>query len=126
MSERLAAVVEALGLRPGEQVLEVGCGHGVAATLALEKGVTFVGVDRSPKMIQAAVKRNRAWVDADKAEFIACELEDLDLGVRRFDVVFASRVGLLHREPERGRRLLSRWLAPHGRLHVFYDKPGGA
>jgi ubiquinone/menaquinone biosynthesis C-methylase UbiE len=123
VSERLAAVVDALELMPGERVLEIGCGHGVGATYVLEKGASVVGVDRSPKMIAAATERNGAWVDAGKAEFIRGELETLDLGDRRFDVVFASRVGFIHREPERGRELLSQWLEPDGRLHVFYDTP---
>jgi len=123
MSERLEAVVEALELTPGEQVLEVGCGHGVAATYVLEAGATIVGVDRSPKMIVAATERNRSWVETGKAKFIQGELETLDLGGRRFDVVFASRVGFIHREPERGRELLTRCLKPGGRLHVFYDAP---
>jgi ubiquinone/menaquinone biosynthesis C-methylase UbiE len=123
MSDRLAAIVKALDLEPGERVLEVGCGHGVAATYVLEAGATFVGVDRSPKMIARATERNRSWVEAGKAEFVQAELETLDLGHRRFDVAFAARVGLTWREPERGRELLARWLEGGGRLHIFYDAP---
>ena len=109
-------------MKPGERVLEIGCGHGVAATYVLETGASIVGVDRSPKMIAAATERNGAWVNAGKAEFVQGELETLDLGDRRFDVVFASRVGLTSRA-ERGRELLARWLEADGRLHVFYDAP---
>jgi ubiquinone/menaquinone biosynthesis C-methylase UbiE len=120
---RLRAIVDELGLQPGERVLEIGCGHGVAASLVCEAGASVLGVDRSPKMIAAASQRNRAHVQAGRAEFLLGELESLDLGSRRFDVVFAARVGLTVREPERARSALSRWLEPHGRLHVFYDTP---
>ena len=50
-------------------------------------------------------------------------LEDADLGDRRFDTIFACRVGLFHREPDRARELAERWLAPGGTLHVAYDSP---
>ena len=107
MSERLRAIVDGLALRPGDHVLEIGCGHGVAATMVCERlatgGGCLTAIDRSPKMIAAAAHRNAAFVTAGRAEFLVMELEALDLGERRFDVVFAVRVGLFHREPQRAR-----------------------
>ncbi len=125
MSERLQAVVDQLGLRPDDRVLEIGSGHGVAATLVcerLEEG-RLTAIDRSAKMIAAAERRNAAHVEAGKAEFLVSALEDLDLGDRRFELIFAVRVGLFHREPVRSRRLAEKWLAPGGRLLVFWDEP---
>jgi ubiquinone/menaquinone biosynthesis C-methylase UbiE len=121
MSDRLERVVDRLGLRPGDRVLEIGCGHGVAATLVCERGGRLTAVDRSPKMVAAATKRNAAFVEAGTAEFLLGSLEELDLGDRRFEKIFAVRVGLFHREPERARRLTERWLAPGGTLLTAYD-----
>jgi ubiquinone/menaquinone biosynthesis C-methylase UbiE len=126
MSERLRRVVDALGVRPDDRVLEIGCGHGVAASMVcdlLDSG-RFTAVDRSPKMVEAARARNAGPVAAGRAEFLVGELEDLDLGDRRFDLVFAARVGLFHREPDRAHELVVPWLAPGARVHSFYDEPG--
>jgi ubiquinone/menaquinone biosynthesis C-methylase UbiE len=127
MTERLRSIVEQLGIRPDDRVLEIGCGHGVAATLVCERleGGRLTAVDRSPKMIEAARRRNADYIEAGKAEFLVANLEDVDLGDRRFDKIFAVRVGLFHREPERARGIAGRWLNPGGEVSVFFDSPSG-
>ena len=128
MSDRLRRVVDRLDVSPGDRVLEIGCGHGVAATLVCERGGRLTAIDRSPKMVEAAARRNAAYVDAGTAEFLVASLERLDLGDRRFEKIFAVRVGLFHREPERARRLAERWLAPGGidrqRVRLAIDEDG--
>ena len=126
MSERLRSIVEGLDIQPGARVLEIGCGHGVAATLVCERldGGFLTAVDRSAKMIEAAARRNAEHVAAGRAEFLVAKLEELDLGERRFDKVFAVRVGLFHRERERARSRVERWLAPGGEVRALFDEPG--
>ncbi len=127
MSERLRSIVEQLDIGPDDRVLEIGCGHGVAATLVCERleGGHLTAVDRSAKMIQAATRRNAAYIEAGKARFLVATFEDLDLGNRRFDKIFAIRVGHSHRYPERARSIVERWLAPGGAVFVFFDPPSG-
>lgn len=126
MSERLRSIVESLDIRPGDRVLEIGCGHGVAAELVCERldGGFLTAVDRSPKMIEAASRRNAEHVAAGRAEFLVAPLEDLGLGDRRFDKIFAIRVGLFHRDPERAHGLVGRWLSRGGEVRAFFDEPG--
>lgn len=125
MSERLRSVVEQLEIRPDDRVLEIGCGHGVAATLVCERLVEglLTAVDRSAKMIEAATRRNAVHVEAGRAEFLVAKLEDLDLGERRFDKIFAVRVGLFHRNPDRAHDIVRRWLAPGGTVVARFDEP---
>lgn len=106
-------------------MLEVGCGHGVAADLICQQlsGGRLVAIDRSAKMIAAAVRRNARHISAGLAEFHVAELEDFDPGERRFDAVLAIRVGIFHREPERARAIVSRWLKPRGRIIAEFDEP---
>jgi ubiquinone/menaquinone biosynthesis C-methylase UbiE len=125
MSDRISNFVEAMNVQPDDKVLEIGCGHGVAATLVcerLDKG-RYLAVDRSQKMIDTAIKRNDAFVRAGRASFMPGSLETLDLGKQRFDKVFAMRVRLFKDDPERARALAERWLAPGGQLFVEYDEP---
>lgn len=125
MSERLRKVVERLGVRPDDRILEIGCGHGVAATLVCERleGGHLIAIDRSKKMIKAAERRNTPYIEAGRAEFIIADLEDFAPKDRRFDKIFAVRVGLFHREPERARNIAERWLAPGGEILAPFDPP---
>lgn len=126
MSQRLRSVVERLDIQPEDQILEIGCGHGVAATFVCERlnGGRLTAIYRSPAMIRAAARRNSAYVEAGVAEFIQASLEDADLGDRRFNKIFAVRLGLFDQEPIRAQRLAQRWLAPHGLLLIVVDRPG--
>lgn len=99
MSERLRSIVESMATRPGDDVLEIGCGHGVAAAMICEKLATgrLVAIDRSRKMIDASVRRNGKYIEAGIAEFRVADVLDYDPGPRRFDRILAVRVGLFHR-----------------------------
>jgi ubiquinone/menaquinone biosynthesis C-methylase UbiE len=86
-------------IRPADRVLEIGCGHGVAATIVCQRlqGGRLTAVDRSN--IEAAKRRNAKEITAGRAEFIVGNLEQLDVGDRRFDKIFAVRVGFFFRQP---------------------------
>jgi ubiquinone/menaquinone biosynthesis C-methylase UbiE len=90
MSDRLRAVVDQLDVGPAERVLEIGCGHGVSATLVCERlrSGRLTAVDRSATMVEAAARRNAEHVASGRAEFLVAELEALDLGERRFNLVY--------------------------------------
>jgi ubiquinone/menaquinone biosynthesis C-methylase UbiE len=126
VSERLRKIVDELDIQPADRVLEIGCGHGVAADFVCRRleGGRLTAIDRSAKMVEAAARRNADHVQGGRAEFLVRELENLDLGNRRFDKVFAVRVGLFHREPERARALVEPWLAPGGSVTSVFDPPG--
>lgn len=125
MSDRIRRFVEAMQVMPDDRVLEIGCGHGLAATLVCAglDGGRYLGVDRSQKMIAAAAGRNVAFVQAGVARFLLGSLETLAPETGKFDKVFAMRVRLFVEDPDKADALARRWLAPGGRIFVEYDEP---
>jgi SAM-dependent methyltransferase len=124
-SERLLWAVDVLDVQPGDRVLEVGCGHGVAASLVCERldGGRLTAIDRSAKMIDMAVRRNEEHVAAGRAAFETVALERADLGAERFDKVFGVHVAALWRSDE-ALAVVREHLAPGGALYVFSQAPG--
>src|SRR3954470_3620380 len=113
-SERVVWAVDTLEVRPADRLLEVGCGHGVAVSLVGERLTTgtITAIDRSPKMIDMARRRNREHVDAGRAVLEAVPLEDTDFGDRRFDKVFAFNVAPFWLQPEVALGAVREHLAP--------------
>lgn len=119
-SARQQWAVSSIRLAPADRVLEVGCGHGVAATLICERLTTgrYLGIDRSETMIDRAERRNERHVAAGVAAFASCALVDLD-SAERFDCVLAIHVGVFERgEPTAELEVVRRHLDVDGRLCV--------
>lgn len=108
--------VELLAPQPGELILEIGCGHGIATALVLASGAKVVAVDRSAKMIAACRKRNPT-VEAREAEF-----ERLDVG--GFDAVLAVNVDFARHGQADWPRRLHAATKPNGRVVLVLESPG--
>ncbi len=125
--QRLSWAVGVLAPRPGERILEVGCGRGVAVELICEghDDVRVVGIDRSAAAVAAAEVRNRAHVRSGRVRLLRAALADADLD-ERFDRVFAVNVNVFWLNPARELAAVRRLLAPGGRLYLFYEPPSRA
>src|SRR3954464_3145968 len=122
-SERFVWAVDTLQVRPADRLLEVGCGHGVAVSLVCERLTTgtITAIDRPPKMIELATRRNREHIDAGKAVLEAVALEDADLGDRCFDKVFAFNVEPFSLHPAAALGAIREHLTRDGALYLFWD-----
>ena len=131
LSTRLAIVVDALPLRDGMRVLEIGCGPGAAAReVARRVGQGHVhAIDRSAKAIAMAVSKSKPEIEAGRLSFQRIAIEDFRLpeGENPFDLAFACRVGALDgRHPDvgqRARRRVAEALTPNGRLLIDVGDP---
>jgi SAM-dependent methyltransferase len=76
-------VVDALGLAPGQRVLDVGCGPGRHSLALARRGFTVLGVDASEEFVGLA--RDAARAEDLDAAFEVLDVRALDV-VDRFDV----------------------------------------
>ena len=105
LSPRLAAVVDALPLRPGLRVLEIGGAPGAAARAVAERiGAGVIGaeghvlvIDRSPRGVALTERAAAAEISAGRLSVRCVAAEDFELepGERPYDLAFAVRVGAL-------------------------------
>jgi 2-polyprenyl-3-methyl-5-hydroxy-6-metoxy-1,4-benzoquinol methylase len=77
-------------LRPGQRVLDAGCGEGVLSCLAAKQGVEITGTDISAPNIRGAQQLAVEW-DVD-VTFIQSDAEHLPFPDNSFDMVLSSHV----------------------------------
>lgn len=111
-------MLEAARLKPGDRVLDVGCGHGASTLEAAERvgpSGRVSGVDISAEMLEPARKRI-AFEDVNNVELIradaqvhAFEAESFDAAISRFGTMFFE-------DPRAAFANLAHALRPSGRL----------
>jgi SAM-dependent methyltransferase len=112
------AMLDAAKLRPGERVLDVGCGFGTSTLEAAERVAPsgrVVGVDISGAMLQPARQRIAA-AGVDNVELLHADAQAYAFETGSFDVVI-SRFGMMFFEdPQAAFANLARTLRAGGRL----------
>jgi ubiquinone/menaquinone biosynthesis C-methylase UbiE len=119
------AVERLLAIRPGERVLDVGCGNGVSSRRLAELGAQVMAVDYSAGFLELA--RARSADLADRIDYRLVDATDeaqlLALGEGQFDALVCSMVlmdmPVIDPLLRAGRRLL----APGGRFVFAVQHP---
>jgi SAM-dependent methyltransferase len=113
-------VVSLLGVRPADQVLEIGFGPGLAVAELARAGAAHVyGVDHSRVMLRQASRRNVAAIRAGRVTLVNAPVDQLPAALGGpFDAILA--VNSLGFWPAPAERLaeLRRRLAPGGRIAI--------
>ena len=106
-----------IGDPKGSDVLDIGCGDGTFAMSLRERGARIRGVDASPAMIDAAMKR-AAVVQADGAMFQVGRAQRLPFDDDSFDIVVAKTILCFVKDPTDAFAEMARVLRPGGRLVI--------
>jgi SAM-dependent methyltransferase len=107
-------------LRPGETVVDLGCGGGLDVLLASKKVGSegkAIGIDMTPQMLELA-RRNAAQSGVTNAEFHQATIDNLPLADATVDCVISNCVINLAPDKRAVFREIARVLRPGGRLAV--------
>lgn len=113
-------VVERLDIRPGFQILDLGCGTGWATRLLAKThaGVQAIGVDASKSMIAKAEELHSYTI---RARYEVGHFEALDFPDAKFDLVFSMEAIYYAPDLEKALGEIHRVLKPGGKAHIVMD-----
>jgi SAM-dependent methyltransferase len=116
-------LVSRLGVRAGEQWLDLATGTGAVATRAARQGAVVTGLDLAPKLIQTA--RRLAAEEGLEITYEVGDCEDVPHPAASFDVV-SSAVGAIYAPDHAAMaRELARVCKPGGRIGITAWQPSG-
>jgi SAM-dependent methyltransferase len=107
------AALDLLDPKPGERILDIGCGEGTLTKRIMERGATVLGIDNSPEMIAAA--------RANGVDALLLSAEDMQF-FAEFDAAFSNAALHWVLPKEQAARAVFRALKSGGR---FAGEMGG-
>ena len=119
------AVERLLAVRPGERILDVGCGNGVSSRRLAHLGARVVAIDTSARFLELARSRSEELLDRIEYRLVDAtdEAQLLALGEGRYDGLVCNMVlmdmPVIDPLAQAGRRLL----APGGRFVFAVQHP---
>ena len=117
-----AAIVEAIGTRPFDSLLDLGTGTGRMLELLAPLYARAVGVDTSSAML-AVARANLDRAGVNSAHVRLADIQNLPFARNTFDVVTIHQVLHYLGEPERAINEAARVLRPGGRLLIVDFAP---
>ncbi|MCW2961184.1 MAG: Methyltransferase type 12 [Thermoleophilia bacterium] len=128
--KRIHWAVDSMDLRPGQQVLEIGFGNGMAISLVhklIAPDGHIHGIEQSEVQVERGSSRN-SW--AHKHGMLTLEhapLATAELRPDRYDVVFATNLNIFWTgDVSAELAMIKASLRPGGTFYLFYEEPAPA
>jgi SAM-dependent methyltransferase len=115
------ALVEVLGIGPGQRVLDIAAGTGNVALLAARRGAIVTASDLTPRMLElgqarAQAERAEGIESVESIEWIEADAEDLPFPDASFDIVTSAFGAMFAPQPDVVVAEAARVLRPGGLL----------
>jgi SAM-dependent methyltransferase len=117
-------VVQAVGLEPGMEVLDVACGAGNATIPAARSGARVTGLDFQPDLL--AIARERAADAMVDVEWVEGDAQELPFPDASFDRVLSTFGHMFAPDHERTAAEMKRVCRPDGAIGICCWTPEGA
>ena len=102
--------------RPGERVLDVGCGHGGTAVRLAERGCQVVGITISEKQLRIALEKSAKAGARDAIRFVVQDADQFEFPRTDFDLVWTMESSEHFFDKQRYLKQVAAALKPGGRL----------
>ena len=115
--EYVALIAKWVGFKPGQTVVDVGCGLGYLGTLYwphFGKNGKYCGVDVSPKLVAQAKKLSHNWAKSGETEFKIGDAYKLPYPDKFVDVVMCQTLLMHLSDPQKAVNEMYRILKPGG------------
>ena len=119
-SDVVAQVMETMNIRPGDQILDLGCGNGWATRLLAQKapGAQAIGIDAAPEMIARAEELHSFTI---RARYERSAFEELDFPDGKFQHVFSMEALYYSSDPAKVVSEIHRLLTDGGTADIVID-----
>jgi ubiquinone/menaquinone biosynthesis C-methylase UbiE len=115
-------IIAELGIGPGTDVLDLGCGDGTTAVPAAQTGAYVCGIDIAQNLVAAGTRRaqqagltNLTFQEGDASDLHSVADESFDLVLTMFGAMFAPKPDAVAKEMVRvtrpgGRIVMGNWI----------------
>jgi ubiquinone/menaquinone biosynthesis C-methylase UbiE len=118
-------IIEMMDIRPGDQLLEIGCGEGRGIRQIMQDRIDceIDAIDFSMLMVKKAMRNNKNAVIEKRANIIYGDFTEYDFKDKRYSKIFAINVIYFWKELQPVFKKLFSLIKSNGQLYLYMSSP---